>query len=250
MLNMLVEAAYHEEILMKNILAALVVAAGLSGTLCAQGAIEQLKEASGALDSARLETAIPAAKDASEAEPIKSILREFENNNASGEVWAMTIGGTQKVTPAKACIAEWESYLFGNDPKRAGHYLQLTVDNTHGMSFVNIHLPWQKVPPFSLMPTDFSARDSEDASAVVTIKGNLLTFVETKTFGGLDSSWDEIETATLRFNPDFTKIWDMTLSTRTDKEVDGAKEKAPRMNVTATCSGEFKMTKNEVDKAD
>ena len=178
-------------------------------------------------------------KDSTADELIQDLERVFENNQASGNVLAMHIGGAQKVVAATSCVAQWKSYLYGNNPDRAGHYLKITVKNAFGMAFVNAHLPWRQVPPFNSMPASLSYEEPSDGKfnglSVTSVQDGVLTHVEKKTFENFDSqeTWDETTTVTIRFNADFTRVWDLTMITKTRDDV-----------VTAVCPGDFKMTLN------
>lgn len=180
----------------------------------------------------------------------RSISREFESVEASGTVLAMHIGGRQKKVPAKGCAAKWSSYEFDRDPQRANHSLQLSVMNDYGMAFVNSSLPYEIVPPFQSMPETFHReRDSNgQVVEVIDVDGDVYT-VETvsRYVDNTDNVIEEdVSTVTLHFDPDFTRVWDMTFKTEKFGVRDGKREPRPSVSTVARCKGEFAITKDEV----
>ena len=182
------------------------------------------------------------------------IARDFENAHATGKVLAISIAGEQKEVPAEQCYLEWQSYMFGNDPQRAGHSLKFGVKNNHGYSFVVSQMPYNIVPPFKSMPSDFTNEETDGLDpgikTTTTIKDDLMTVTKTwherneENLQNLD--YDKTTVVTLRFNSDFTKVWDMEMKTHEERDFDHNGRPGKIRDTSAKCSGQFNMTKNEV----
>ena len=182
------------------------------------------------------------------------IEREFENGQATGKVLAMSIGGEEKEAPAKKCFLEWQSYMFGNDPLRAGQNLHLGIDNTHGMAFIVSYMPYNIVPPFKNMPTEFSKVETDSLNpstkTETKIKDDLMTV--TKTWHERHEAslrymdYDKTTVVTLHFNPDFSKAWDMTMTIHKESDFDNNGHAKKVQDTSAKCDGQFTLTKNEV----
>jgi hypothetical protein len=182
------------------------------------------------------------------------IARDFENSNATGTVLAMSIEGVEKETPANKCFLEWQSYMFGNDPQRAGHSLHLGIDNSHGYAFIVSQMPYDIVPPFKKMPTEFSKVEADrinpSTKTETKIKDDLMTVTKTwherhqENLRSMD--YDKTTVVTLHFNPDFSKAWDMTMTTHEESDFDNNGHPQKIRDTSAKCDGQFTVTKNVV----
>lgn len=176
----------------------------------------------------------------------EGITRSFLNNNVTGKVLALHPWGATKVVPAEGCAVLINTYKHDINPNFSSGGFKFSVENEYGMAFQTLELPYSMVPPAAPMPNNYrdksvSSSDKANTKEIIIEKGTLrLTTVQRTYDGRTDTpAFDEVTTVSLRFNEDFSRVWDMTFAQKEYVLQDGERPESPAIDVETICEGEF-----------